>query len=83
MILLNIFQNFNSRGSHAPVVFEGDFLAAVRFALNDVQSTEIVAGIIFDRTSNTKFYNIEASRRFGDNWKTELEVRLFSSGTCR
>ncbi len=70
---------YDSRGSHAPVVFEDDFLAAVRFALNDVQSTEILAGIIFDRTSNTKFYNIEASRRFGENWKAELEVRLFSS----
>ena len=70
---------YDSRGSHAPVVFEDDFLAAVRFALNDVQSTEILAGIIFDRDSDTKFYNIEASRRFGDNWKAELEVRFFSS----
>jgi len=70
---------YDSRGSHAPVVFEDDFLAAVRFSLNDVQSTEILAGIIFDRTNNTKFYNIEASRRFGDNWKAELEVRFFSS----
>lgn len=70
---------YDSRGSHAPVAFQDDFLVAVRFALNDVQSTEILAGIIFDRENNTKFYNIEASRRFGENWKAELEVRLFSS----
>ncbi len=71
---------YDSRGSHAPVVFQDDFLAALRFALNDEQSTEILAGVIFDRTSNTKFYNVEASRRLGDNWKAELEVRFFSSG---
>ncbi|MCK5889731.1 MAG: hypothetical protein KAG19_07295, partial [Methylococcales bacterium] len=58
--------------------FQDDFLAAIRFALNDTQSTEVLAGILFDRTSNAKFYNIEASRRFGDNWKAELEVRLFN-----
>ena len=69
---------YDSRGGHAPVVFQDDFLAAIRFALNDTQSTEVLAGILFDRTSNAKFYNIEASRRFGDNWKAELEVRLFN-----
>jgi len=70
---------YDSRGKNAPVVFQDDFLAAVRFGFNDVQSTEVLAGIIFDRTNNTKFYNVEASRRFGDNWKAELEVRFFSS----
>jgi hypothetical protein len=70
---------YDSRGSHAPVIFQDDFFMGVRLGLNDVQSTEILAGIIFDRTSNTKFYNVEASRRFGDHWKAELEVRLFSS----
>ena len=70
---------YDSRGNHAPVVFQDDFLAAVRFAFNDEQSTEVLAGIIFDRENNTKFYNIEASRRFGENWKLELEARFFSS----
>ncbi len=70
---------YDSRGSNAPVIFQDDFFAAVRLGFNDVQSTEILAGIIFDRTSSTKFYNVEASRRFGDNWKAELEVRFFSS----
>jgi hypothetical protein len=70
---------YDSRGSHAPVVFQDDFLVAVRLGLNDVQSTELLAGVIFDRTNNTKFYNIEASRRLGENWKVELEARFFSS----
>ncbi len=70
---------YDSRGSNAPVVFQDDFLVALRFALNDIQSTELLAGIIFDRSSNTKLYNIEASRRLGDRWKVELEARFFSA----
>jgi len=70
---------YDSRGSNAPVAFQDDFLAAIRLGFNDIQSTEVLAGIIFDRTNNTKFYSVEASRRFGNNWKVELESRFFSS----
>ncbi|MCK5925978.1 MAG: hypothetical protein KAG10_08805, partial [Methylococcales bacterium] len=70
---------YDSRGNNAPSPFQDDFLAAVRFALNDTQSTEILAGVILDRSSSSKFYSIEASRRLGDNWKAELEVRLFNN----
>lgn len=69
---------YDSRGSHAPVTFQDDFLVALRFALNDIQSTELLAGVIFDRRQNVKFYNIEASRRLGNNWKIKLEARFFS-----
>ncbi len=70
---------YDSRGNNAPSPFQDDFLAAVRFALNDTQSTEILAGVILDRSSSSKFYSIEASRRLGDNWKAQLEVRLFNN----
>ncbi len=69
---------YDSRGKNFQNFFEDDFLAALRFGFNDVQSTEILAGIIFDRTTSSKFYNVEASRRFGDNWKLEVQVRFFS-----
>ncbi len=70
---------YDSRGAHAPMAFQDDFLIGFRFGFNDVQSTELLAGILFDRTNNTKFYNIEASRRLAENWKIELEARFFSS----
>ena len=70
---------YDSRGRNSQAVFEDDILAALRFAFNDVQSTEILAGIIFDRTSSAKFFNIEASRRFGDSWRVDLELRFFSA----
>jgi len=43
-----------------------------------VQSTEILAGVLFDRTNNSKFFNLEASRRLGNSFKIEAEMRLFS-----
>ncbi len=65
-------------GNNISAPFQDDFLTALRFGFNDVQSTEILAGVLFDRTNNSKFYNIEASRRLGDSFKLDLEVRLFS-----
>ena len=61
------------------VFFQDDFLAAIRLGFNDEQSTEILAGITLDRTTNEKFYNLEASRRLGESFKLDLEVRLYSN----
>ena len=71
---------YDSRGknNNAFYVFEDDILVALRFGFNDIQSTEILAGVLFDRTTSAKFYSIEASRRLGDNWKLDLEARFFS-----
>ncbi len=70
---------YDTRGAnnfYAP--FQDDILTALRFGFNDEQSTEILAGILFDRSSNSKIYNIEASRRIGDSWKIEAEMRLYA-----
>jgi len=72
---------YDSRGKHAQTIFQDDIMAAMRFAFNDVQSTEILAGVIFDRTRNAKFYNIEASRRIGDDWTLSIEARFFSGAS--
>ncbi|NOQ34766.1 MAG: hypothetical protein GQ569_02605 [Methylococcaceae bacterium] len=74
---------YDSRGDNSPTTTEDDFLAAVRFSFNDIQSTEILAGVILDRRSNEKFYNIEASRRLGDDFKIEVEARFFSGAASR
>ncbi len=70
---------YDSRGNHATTPFEDDFTLAMRLAVNDTQSTELLAGIVFDRDSSAKFYNLEASRRLGEDWKLELEARIFSA----
>jgi hypothetical protein len=69
---------YDSRGRNGQTFFQDDIMTGLRFGLNDEQSTEILASITFDRTSNTKFYNVEASRRLVESLKLTLEARFFS-----
>jgi hypothetical protein len=53
--------------------------AGFRFAFNDVQSTEILAGFIVDTDQQSKSMRVEASRRLGDSWKMTGELQVFSA----
>ena len=69
---------YDGRGDNAPpMALDDDVFIGVRFALNDPQSTEVLAGALVDRHSQSTFVNVEASRRFGDRWTVELEMRAF------
>lgn len=59
--------------------FENDVFSGLRFSFNDPQSTAALMGCIFDLDSSSRFCNVEASRRFGDHWLGNLELRTFSS----
>jgi hypothetical protein len=61
-------------------IADNDVFVATRFALNDVQDTAILAGVAWDTKSGETFLNIEAERRFGQNYLVELRIRAFSSG---
>ncbi|PCJ61423.1 MAG: hypothetical protein COA65_00155 [Rhodospirillaceae bacterium] len=63
-----------------PAAGDGDLFLGARLALNDVQSTEALAGAVVDRSSQATLFFVEASRRVGDNWKVELEGRFFFNG---
>ncbi len=69
---------FDNRDEYALTPFEDDILIGVRLAMNDVQSTDLLAGVIFDRDSSAKSFSLEASRRLGESWKVEFEARFFS-----
>ncbi|MFK8066832.1 MAG: hypothetical protein AB8D52_01150 [Gammaproteobacteria bacterium] len=69
---------FDDRDDNALTPFEDDIMIGVRLALNDVQSSDLLFGIIFDRDTSAKSFNLEASRRLGDSWKLEAEARFFS-----
>ena len=60
-------------------VFDNDIFAGFRFAFNDEQSTEILAGYILDTDNKSKSMRVEASRRLGDSWKLTAELQLFNS----
>ena len=49
------------------------------WTFNDMDSTELLAGVIVDLDNNAVFGNLEASRRFGESWKLTVEARLFSN----
>jgi len=70
---------YDDRGTAADTVFQDDLLLALRFTLNDAQSTEVLIGPVIDHHSNSVFYNLEASRRLGDSWKLELEARFYEN----
>ena len=69
--------HYNDLGRAALTIFEDDIAVGTRLALNDAQSTEALLGLIFDRTTSGKFFNLEASRRIGDNLVAEFQARLF------
>ncbi len=58
-------------------IFDNDLATALRFVLNDVQSTEILAGITTDVDTQTIASFIEASRRLGESWTLEAQIRSF------
>ena len=68
---------FDTRGSRATTPFEDDLFFGTRLALNDTQSTELLAGVILDRTTDASLINVEASRRLSDHWKLSIEGRAF------
>lgn len=62
-----------------PASFQNDLTTAFRFALNDIQSSEILIGLITDLDNQAVAGFIEASRRFGNSFKAELELRTFNN----
>lgn len=68
---------YDERGDEATTAFENDAMFAFRFTLNDMASTEILAGISQDLDSSASVLSVEASRRFGDNLRATLEARGF------
>ena len=69
---------FDSRGHAASNPFQNDLFAGVRLALNDANSSELLAGVIQDLSADANLFSVEASRRIGEHWKLELEARVWS-----
>lgn len=62
----------------APVTFaDNDVFTGARLALNDLQDTSLLAGVTVDTNDAFMGMFVEAQRRLGQNWRAELEARLF------
>jgi len=57
------------------VAGQDDIFLGVRLGFSDVQSSELLAGVVIDTDDDTSLYRIEGSRRFGSNWKVFLELQ--------
>lgn len=70
---------YDGRNAFEPVTInDNDVFVGTRLAFNDVQDTAVLAGFSYDVDTGEAFVNIEAERRFGDDWFGELRVRAFS-----
>jgi len=72
--------HYDSRGEQATSPFQNDLFLGARLAMNDVQSTEMLAGVFADLDTQGRSFRVEASRRFGDKTKLNLEAQ-FVNGT--
>ena len=66
---------YDERAELAPGPFEDDVMLGLRWVFNDMQSTEVLMGAIFDLGGSAVTSSIEASRRLGQSWKLALEYR--------
>lgn len=70
---------YDDRGEDGGVAFDDDIFVGGRLAMNDAASSELLFGVIADVNKSTRFYSVEASRRFGDDWVLSLEARFISA----
>jgi len=68
---------YDERKDFALTPFENDVAGALRLAVNDAASTEMLFGWVQDIDTDAQFIFLEASRRLGDQWTLEVEVRTF------
>lgn len=68
---------YDSRDELAFNSLANDIFGGLRLALNDIQSTDFLVGAIFDLERRTRFVSLEGSRRIGQSWKAEIELRTF------
>jgi hypothetical protein len=69
---------YDDRRNDVSGPFENDIFTALRLTANDVDGSELLAGVIKDLDDDGWMFNLEASRRIGNQWKTAAQIRLWS-----
>ncbi len=65
---------YDDRGSRATSVWANDLFVAGFLSFNDVQGTELVAGILSDLRHDSRALSMELKRRLSDRWLMRLEL---------
>ncbi|MEW8018833.1 MAG: hypothetical protein AB2786_16640 [Candidatus Thiodiazotropha endolucinida] len=69
---------YDDRRDDATTAFENDLFIGLRLTANDVDGSELLAGVIKDLDDDGWMFNLETSRRIGNHWKTSAQIRLWS-----
>jgi len=71
--------SWDQRGENQQNIFQNDLMLGLRLALNYAQGSELLLGVVQDLDdSAVRSVQLEASRRLGENWRLNLEWRVFS-----
>jgi len=60
-----------------PTIYDEDLFLGARLALNDVEDTSLLIGLVTDFEEGPETMRLEFERRLSDNWKFELEAQVF------
>lgn len=71
--------HYDQRDENALSNLQNDLYAGVRLTGNDIASSRLLAGVLFDFDSHSTIGSVEAVRRLGESWTISLEARLFSN----
>ena len=73
---LTLFGEWNrdTRGCRSTNNFENDLFLAARAAFNDVQSTDVLASMLWDTVYTTRALAVELNRRLTDRWSLHFET---------
>lgn len=66
---------WDERNDLSPGFFEHDVGMGTRLTFNDVQSTELMFGGLYDPDSKEKVLTLEAKRRLGDAWQLKFNAQ--------
>ncbi len=62
-----------------PTMFDNDLFFGSRLALNDVQDTALLVGVVVDLDDRTTSFRVEAERRLGKHYKLEIEAQALTN----
>ncbi|TCI03750.1 hypothetical protein EZV61_09425 [Corallincola luteus] len=60
-------------------LYQNDLFVGTRITLNDMQGSEILAGVTVDLEDSEQIYLVEASRRLGDSWRLAMDIWIYNS----
>jgi len=69
--------SWNDRDDGGMTIFQNDLFAGLRWSPNDEAGTHVLAGFSQDMEQHENAMSVEASRRFGENWRLILEAWFF------